>query len=67
MPRSAKRMPSASVPASPLVGSPRHALRRSIKLDPPSPRYYLEDEEYVEAHARGEILVAVVMQAYPRV
>lgn len=40
----------------------RDALRRSVKLKP-SVRY-LEQEEYQEAHTRGEILVAVVLQAF---
>lgn len=43
----------------------RDALRRSVKLTP-SPKY-LKQDEYKEAHALGEILVAVVMQAFLQV
>ncbi len=48
-----------------LEGLHRDALRRSVNLDP-SPRY-LKSAEYQEAHRRGEILVAAVMQAFLRV
>ena len=48
-----------------LEGLHRDALRRSVDLfEHPSPDYYRKDPRYKEAHARGEILVAVVMQAF---
>lgn len=46
-----------------MEGLKRDALRRSIAMTA-SPDYYHKDPEYAEAHARGEILVAVVMQAF---
>ena len=48
-----------------LLGMHRDALRRSVDLAP-SPKY-LKQPEYEEAHTRGEIIVAVVMQAFLRV
>lgn len=49
-----------------LEGLNRNALRRSAGLTP-SPDYYWTDEAYKESHARGEILVAAVMQAFVKV
>lgn len=49
-----------------LEGLNRNALRRSVGMTP-SPDYYWKDEAYKESHARGEILVAAVMQAFVKV
>ena len=49
-----------------LEGLNRNALRRSVELKP-SPNYYWKDEAFREAHARGEILVAAVMQTFVKV
>jgi len=53
-------------------GGRTDALRRSVKLKPPSelgkpPDYYLnggEEREYEEPHRRGELLVAAMMNAF---
>ena len=42
-----------------------HALRQSAKLTP-SPKY-LDEEEFLEPHRRGEILVAAMMNAFVEV
>jgi len=42
------------------------SLRRSVRL-PQSPKYYKDDPNYIEAHRRGEILVAAVMNAFVEV
>ncbi len=41
-------------------------LRASLKL-PPSPKWYLEDDEFKESHRRGEILVAAMLKAFLKV
>lgn len=46
-----------------MEGLKRDALRRSVEMKP-LPAYYRSDPEYIEAHSRGEILVAIVMQAF---
>ncbi len=43
-----------------------HPLRESLKI-PLSPALYQDDEEYLESHKRGEILVAAVMDAFVRI
>ncbi len=43
-------------------GTGRDALRRSVALEPSS--VYLARDAFREAHTRGEVIVAVVMQAY---
>jgi hypothetical protein len=50
----------AEISASVSRGRP---LRRSLQLLP-DPRYYLQEEEFKEAHRRGEILVAAVLNAF---
>ncbi|HEU4595937.1 MAG TPA: hypothetical protein VFS10_12410 [Pyrinomonadaceae bacterium] len=52
-------------------GMRKTALRRSVKLPPPSkldppraPDYYMSLEEFEEPHRRGELLVAAMMNAF---
>jgi hypothetical protein len=54
---------------SELSGVRGHALRRSVTLKP-SPEYYrdpVRHPDYLEAHQRGEILVAAVLDAFVNV
>lgn len=48
-----------------LPGSPGRALRRSLLLAPEKVDF--ESEEYLEPHARGEVLVACVLTAFAEV
>jgi hypothetical protein len=41
-------------------GPLRHSLRELV----PNPKYYLDDEEFAEAHRRGELLVAAMLTAF---
>jgi len=42
----------------------RGPLRHSLRDVVPNPRYYLDDEEFAEAHRRGELLVAAMLRAF---
>ena len=48
---------------SALSGVPGRPLRESLDLSR-SPKHYLEEEEFLEPHRRGEILVAAVLNAF---
>jgi hypothetical protein len=42
----------------------RGPLRHSLRDIEPSPEHYLTEEEYTEAHRRGELLVAAMLTAF---
>jgi hypothetical protein len=42
----------------------RGPLRHSLRDIVPSPKHYLDDEEFLEAHRRGELLVAAMLTAF---
>jgi hypothetical protein len=42
----------------------RGPLRHSLRDIVPSPEHYLNDEEFTEAHRRGELLVAAMLTAF---
>jgi hypothetical protein len=50
-----------------LSGVRRKALRRSVKLDELDPKPNINEPSFIEPHKRGELLVAVMMNAFLQV